>query len=226
MINVSISKLIYDMENMEYVSQGRQTMMLYLRKNEKPKGVTFREFFDNNGASSEKSDVDEGLYQPYSDFSDSVAEHQVNKYATEENVQWNPYVNSTPVSTSISQSALSHLSTPAMLTFGDSHDDTTAIESENVIIDNLVNNGIDFSLEPVLKATETAGNKSSRKRKSVIKPMLKPCECKKRCLTKIDEDRRKNIHEQYWKKGNKEKWTWPKNTIKTVAIRRRKRKAN
>ena len=72
-------------------------------------------------------------------------------------------MNSTPISTSISQFALSHLSAPAMLTFGDIHDDTAAIESENGIIDNLVNNGIDFSLEPVLKATETAGNKSSRK---------------------------------------------------------------
>ena len=63
---------------MEYVSQGRQTMMLYLRKNEKPKGVAFRKFFDK----------DEGLYQLYiddnSDFSDSVPEHQVNEYATEE----------------------------------------------------------------------------------------------------------------------------------------------
>ena len=72
-----------------------------------------------------------------------------------------------------------------------------------------MNNGIDFSLEPVLKATETAGNKSSRKRKSVIKPMVKPCK-----LTILE-------------KGNKEKWTWLKNTIKTVAIkRRRKRNAN
>ena len=65
--------------------------------------------------------MDEELYQPYiddnSDFSDSVPEHQVNEYATEENVQYmNSTPISTPISTSISQSPLSHLSTPAMLT--------------------------------------------------------------------------------------------------------------
>ena len=88
----------------------------------------------------------------------------------------------------------------------------------NVLTDETYS--IHFLLEPGLKNAKTKGSKSSRKQLPITKPLLKSCDCKKQCLTKIDKDRR-SIHKQYWTKDNKEKWTWLKSTIK----RRRRRKA-
>ena len=52
------------------------------------------------------------------------------------------------------------------------------------------------------------GKKSLRTRLVPFKAIRGACDCKNKCLIKINESRRTAIHEEYWKKGYEEKRSW------------------
>ena len=54
-------------------------------------------------------------------------------------------------------------------------------------------------------------------------PMLEPCSCKKlKCITKIDENRRTDVHRQFWEMTYKEQGIWLMQKVKPFEIQRRR----
>ena len=63
---------------------------------------------------------------------------------------------------------------------------------------NLLNTNPPSPTTIVRTPVRKRGDKSSKKRPKRTKLMKPPCKCTQNCLSKISEERRKAIHEQYW----------------------------
>ena len=102
--------------------------------------------------------------------------------------------------------------------------DSVALE-ENT---DFVNHGTFISQDPIItkesrvsvkKTTELSSKKTDNQSKH---KMLKPCDCKKKCLKVINEERRIDIHDQYWNMSFKEQGLWLMQRIKTMEVKRRR----
>ena len=85
-----------------------------------------------------------------------------------------------------------------------SSDEDMELEKESCVVQECtVGHKNDQEYEVNEGETEpTVESKSSRKRKSIKDkyPLLPPCNCNKKCIEKLSEERRKLIHEEYWKR--------------------------
>ena len=80
---------------------------------------------------------------------------------------------------------------------------STLVQEENVIVSDDESDYTVLSTPVQLEDGDSnAVNKSSKRRKLSLKsthPLRAPCSCKNKCILKICDVRRKQIHEQFWR---------------------------
>ena len=77
--------------------------------------------------------------------------------------------------------------------------------------DTIPENQIDFYKENDGEKVSAARGDSGKMKKS--HPLLPPCKCKRKCIEKVCQDTRKDIHERFWNLNRDERLSWIHNNI-------------
>ena len=103
---------------------------------------------------------------------------------------------------------------------------STLVQEENVIVSDDESDYTVLSTPVQLEDGDSnAVNKSSKRRKLSLKsthPLRAPCSCKNKCILKICDVRRKQIHEQFWRLPKNEQNHHLYKSILTKSISRRR----
>ena len=80
-----------------------------------------------------------------------------------------------------------------------------------------------------VETAKAAKKKASKKTKVANKSVLEPCECRRKCKDKIDENRRRSINKQYWELSHERRGDWllkvvRENSVKRLTVKEENRK--
>ena len=178
-----------------FPSRAAQMVSLALEKKNKSFGTYKQEEYVTSPRSSSSEDEND-LYQVYKGDSDNDIETtaSVNTYsnANDEEI-----------------ADTSSLDVSTLDANGSKSIDMCAVNTNDNVLQDVNNdeNDIDIVVESVAsefdsgtsKQAKTPKNTKKRKNISETHPLLAPCNCKKKCVDRVIETRRKEIHEAFWK---------------------------